>query len=494
MQLTSFQPPELRDANNNVIQEGTYSVKNGVLANAQNTGVLDYINNNLQALQNNVVSLQSSSLVWEYVDQLPTPSEANPNSIYAVPQTDEQGNNYYIEYRLINGTWQVFGSTKVDITQAVMKSDVLDSIRADSMLPVQSKAILNALNEKPNVDDVYSKAETNTLLNNKANSSDLDNYLLKSGGTVDGNLELNPNSDMASIGLNSNKTRLYVRAGSSDGGTLCCVSKTASNYQGAVWFEANDGTKRSYLELYADGTTSAPTPDTTDNSNKIATTAYVRRNLANYLPTSGGIVNSNVIIYSTNSNQLSIRNSSDDNVSTSTPTRDIYAGVYSYDKLGNTLGNVRFLNGQSGIISELVVQNRPHDKQTQIRIGYDNNGKVFTYAPKPAVTDNSDQIATASFVKEASVTTVNLSASSTYNNDPWKVIAMNFDTLPQNKFIGGTINTGGLSCYSGFRTNGNYASFILHAYNVGKIYHVWCESGTWKYHQFTMGTATTFTV
>ena len=38
------------------------------------------------------------------------------------------------------------------------------------------------------------------------------------------------------------------------------------------------------------GTPTAPTPSTSDDSNKIATTEYVKDNLDNYLPLSGGTV------------------------------------------------------------------------------------------------------------------------------------------------------------------------------------------------------------
>ena len=53
MKLTTFQHPELRDANDNIIQEGTYG-KASPLVNGDNTGVLDYINNNLEALHDNI--------------------------------------------------------------------------------------------------------------------------------------------------------------------------------------------------------------------------------------------------------------------------------------------------------------------------------------------------------------------------------------------------------------------------------------------------------
>lgn len=49
MKKQVYQPPELRDASNNIVQAGTYG-RYTPLANADNTGVLDYINNNLEAL------------------------------------------------------------------------------------------------------------------------------------------------------------------------------------------------------------------------------------------------------------------------------------------------------------------------------------------------------------------------------------------------------------------------------------------------------------
>lgn len=53
MKRQTFQHPELRDANDNIIQEGTYG-KESPLVNGDNTGVLDYINNNLEALYENL--------------------------------------------------------------------------------------------------------------------------------------------------------------------------------------------------------------------------------------------------------------------------------------------------------------------------------------------------------------------------------------------------------------------------------------------------------
>jgi microcystin-dependent protein len=67
MKRQTFQHPELRDANDNIIQEGTYG-KASPLVNGDNTGVLDYINNNLEALYDN---LNGSRIYVANKDALP---------------------------------------------------------------------------------------------------------------------------------------------------------------------------------------------------------------------------------------------------------------------------------------------------------------------------------------------------------------------------------------------------------------------------------------
>ena len=55
MKKQAYQVPELRDASNNIIQAGTYG-RTSPLVNADNTGILDYINNNLEALHDSQTS------------------------------------------------------------------------------------------------------------------------------------------------------------------------------------------------------------------------------------------------------------------------------------------------------------------------------------------------------------------------------------------------------------------------------------------------------
>ena len=50
---TTYQTPELRDANDNVVQEGSFG-KNTALANSTNDGWIDYVMNNLEALHDTI--------------------------------------------------------------------------------------------------------------------------------------------------------------------------------------------------------------------------------------------------------------------------------------------------------------------------------------------------------------------------------------------------------------------------------------------------------
>lgn len=165
MNLTSFQTPQLRDSNDNVIQQGAFG-KNTAFSNAQNTGWIDYVMNDLQALQNN-----------------------------------------------------------------------------------------------------------------KANSTDLSNYLSKNGnGFINGSLGVGTqNGNRVAIGWGN--LDLYFSTPFID----FHFDNDSSDYTSRI-IEATRG----YLSVNNN-------PPTTDNSNKIATTFYVKSNLANYLPLSGGRLTGNAI-------------------------------------------------------------------------------------------------------------------------------------------------------------------------------------------------------
>ena len=58
MRPTTFQHAELRDENDEIIQQGTYG-KGSALSNSTNDGWIDYVMNNLEALNNNATPLDS---------------------------------------------------------------------------------------------------------------------------------------------------------------------------------------------------------------------------------------------------------------------------------------------------------------------------------------------------------------------------------------------------------------------------------------------------
>ena len=71
MKKTTYQIPEIRDENDNIIQSGTYG-KNSTLCNDTNDGVLDYINNNLEYLKSTQDSIDST---YATKDELKSVSE-----------------------------------------------------------------------------------------------------------------------------------------------------------------------------------------------------------------------------------------------------------------------------------------------------------------------------------------------------------------------------------------------------------------------------------
>lgn len=66
MKQTTFQPPEIRGADNTIITEGTYG-RETPLVNSDNTGVLDYINNNLMYLYNNTMGVTGGAINTETI-------------------------------------------------------------------------------------------------------------------------------------------------------------------------------------------------------------------------------------------------------------------------------------------------------------------------------------------------------------------------------------------------------------------------------------------
>ncbi len=85
----------------------------------------------------------------------------------------------------------------------------------------------------------------------------------------------------------------------------------------------------------------------------------------------------------------------------STPTEDQVASVCFVDATGTTLGSVQHkVYADTQVVSCLECSNLEASESSEIAIGYDENGNVFTSAPTPAIGDNSTKIATTAFVEQ----------------------------------------------------------------------------------------------
>ena len=65
----------------------------------------------------------AAHLKREKVDQLPDASEADENTIYMLPIADASGENRFVEYMFIDGSWEKTGSSDVDLTGYVKDTD-----------------------------------------------------------------------------------------------------------------------------------------------------------------------------------------------------------------------------------------------------------------------------------------------------------------------------------------------------------------------------------
>ena len=135
MKISPYQTPELRNESDVVIQVGTYG-KYTPFANADNTGILDYINNNLEALKN---ALSGAYVYVANKSSLPTSGDVT--KIYV---TQDDGKSYKwtgTEWSLL--TSQLNGLSAYEIAQTLgftgteeewitsLKGDIITSATVD---------------------------------------------------------------------------------------------------------------------------------------------------------------------------------------------------------------------------------------------------------------------------------------------------------------------------------------------------------------------------
>ena len=169
-------------------------------------------------------------------------------------------------------------------------------------IPPSKNEVDNALNNKAN------SSEINTLLSNKADISDLDDYIYVNNRSTDG--FNNMTVDGCIWYRNKNLTHGVTPSAAVYSGLYLNLANNGTDYTKCLGLIENacntSNVSRTYIRAYGNqasgrGTceigcnvdasgnayTNAPTPETSDNSAKIATTAYVKANL-------GTVANKNV--------------------------------------------------------------------------------------------------------------------------------------------------------------------------------------------------------
>lgn len=122
-----------------------------------------------QSEVNNLIG-QIKTISIEVVNTLPTTGE--DNKIYLVPKEGSTG-DVYNEYIWVNNTWELIGSTQVDLTGYATQDWVNNQIKDFLNESQVTQIVNNSLTNYYTKTETYSKTEVNNLLNGKANADDI---------------------------------------------------------------------------------------------------------------------------------------------------------------------------------------------------------------------------------------------------------------------------------------------------------------------------------
>lgn len=122
-----------------------------------------------QSEVNNLIG-QIKTISIEVVNTLPTTGE--DNKIYLVPKEGSTG-DVYNEYIWVNNTWELIGSTQVDLTGYATQDWVNNQIKDFLNESQVNQIVNNSLTNYYTKTETYSKTEVNNLLNGKANADDI---------------------------------------------------------------------------------------------------------------------------------------------------------------------------------------------------------------------------------------------------------------------------------------------------------------------------------
>jgi hypothetical protein len=352
MQKTVYQTPELRDSNDNIIQQGAFG-KNTALSNSTNDGWIDYVMNNLEALHD-VVGETSPTL------------DANGHVVEPANLAigDEDGNRIKESYlKLSGGKVTGIASFRTDLRMLDNQDNrwgglyVPGTTASEQYLSLYAgtRAVGDARLNLYNVGNGkfeltgYSTDGANTYTLTHDNSGNLNwrgyplawkkDYLPLAGGTMSG--EIVHSNGVATRSLNdSSSLQIFGGTSNNKGGLIALYGKdySSTSYAGAFVFAAHNGTDSKYLEGFPSGVLRW-------GGNNIALAK-------DYLPLNGGTMRSGISF----SVGLAIsRNVNNDSLSIYGGTNYLN-GAYLSLSGKDSSGNGRFaLNASNGnVIADLI--------------------------------------------------------------------------------------------------------------------------------------------
>ena len=283
---TTYQTPEIRNANDEIVQEGAFG-KNTALSNATNDGWIDYVVNNLEALHDTIGD---------------SAAHLDGNGHVVEPANlaigDEDGNRLKTSYlKLTGGT--VSGT--LNVQQNLKIQDNQENVFGGMYVPSSSAteqfiSIYGGESVSADGARLYLYPQNDGHFHLQAKSADGANtYVLKNtdngglfwrgyelawkkdylplaGGTMTGNIMMSDN--YANISSDSSSKYLRLMNADYNGGASLYLYGSNRAEQGRFAINAFDGTNRKTLTGYADGTL-------TWGSDAIALAK-------NYLPLAGG--------------------------------------------------------------------------------------------------------------------------------------------------------------------------------------------------------------
>ena len=337
---TTYQTPEIRDSNDNIVQQGAFG-KNTPLSNSTNDGWIDYVVNNLEAIHD---TIGDSAATLDGNGHVVEPAN--------LAIGDEDGNRLKTSYlKLTGGT--VAGT--LNVQQNLVMQDNQENVFGGLYVPASSAAsqqlmlyggesyqtssnqlrlystddgyfLLRASNGTNNY-DLVGNANTATLnWRGYALAWDKDCVHLADAQTISG--EKTFSAPIVSSTSTNSANRFIVKDTTVEKG----VTPSARRYFNVAkvrdkndadlfWLQANfNSNGQNWIGLYcfnnleadnvassaflgvgqkADGTyyTQAPTPiSLSSNDTSIATTQWVTSKVNGYLPTTGGTVNGNLVL------------------------------------------------------------------------------------------------------------------------------------------------------------------------------------------------------